>query len=415
MLHSVRREIIAGLSTFFTMAYLLLLYPRILSEGGIDFGAALTATILILVFSTLFLAAYAHFPAVLAPGLSIGPFLVYSVILKQGASWQTALGMVFWAGLAIIVLSLFKVRQKILLHLPPVIKTAAISGIGLFLICIGLKDLQITTSLKSFATVPNGIALFGLLLFFLLNHYRIAAAFLISILSCWLVSLIFGLGQWRGFADLPYSLTPTLFNLNFWEALQPKWFGTILSIILISLFDTSASLTALAKLGHQLDEKGRIKNLDRIVIPDGIGSMGAALLGTGTLAFLLESSSGIKAGGKGGLTAAVAALATLTCLFLYPLISSIPLYATVPALIAIGIFMAREIKEIEWKKPAELIPALVMTLTIPLTFSIYLGFAYGFISYTALKIFTGQYKKIHPICWGLTLIFGIHLSWMMVF
>jgi len=405
----MRREILAGLSTFFTMAYLLLLYPKILSEGGLDFGSALTATIATIVLSTLFLAFYAHFPVVLAPGLSIGPFLIYSVILKQHATWQTALGIVFWAGLVIFLLSLFKVRQKILLYLPPSIKSAAIGGIGLFLICVGLKDLGIFSG--HLATIPNGIALFGLLLFFTLYYFRIDGSFLIAILACWLGAIPFGLVSWNGFAALPPSIAPTLFQLDLFTPLQPQWLGIILSIILICLFDTSASLTVLAKLAGKMDERGRIKNIDRIVIPDGIGSMAAALLGTGTLAFTLESSSGIKAGGRTKTTAIVAALCCLAGLFLYPLISSIPLFATVPILIAIGIFMAQEVKGIRWLEWTESIPALITLITIPITFSIYQGFAYGFVSFTLLKALKGQWKEVHPVCWALALIFAAHLIW----
>ncbi len=405
----MRKEILAGLSTFFTVAYLLILYPKILSEGGIDFGAALTATVCIIVIATIFLGLYAHFPALLAPGLSVGPFLVYSVIQKQHASWQTALGIVFWAGLVIFLLSLFKVRQKILIHLPLSIKSAAIAGIGLFLIMVGLKDLGIFKG--EILTIANGIALSGLILFFTLNHFQIASSFLITILFCWAAAIPFGFVTWQGLAALPSSLGPTFFQLDLLTPLEPQWLGLVLSVILICLFDTSASLTALAKLAHKVDERGHIKNIDRIVISDGLGNMAAALLGTGTLAFTLESSSGIKAGGRSGWTAITAALCCLIALFLYPLISSIPLFATVPVLIAIGIFMAMEVKGIRWKDYSESVPALITLVTIPATFSIYQGFAYGFVSYTLLKAVRGKWKDVHPVCWALALIFAAHLSW----
>jgi AGZA family xanthine/uracil permease-like MFS transporter len=403
----MRKELVAGLSTFFTMAYLLLLYPKILSEGGIDFGSALTATILTIFLSTLFLALYAHFPAVLAPGLSIGPYLVYSVILKQHATWQSALGMVFWVGLALLLLSIFKVRQKILLHLPPTIKAAAIAGIGLFLITVGLKDLWTGELL----TIPNAIALLGLLLFFVLHSFRISSAFLITILFCWIIAIPFGLVPYNGIAALPSPMSATLFQLDLWTPFQPAFLATMLSLLLINLFDSSASLTVLSKMAHKLDERGHIKNIDRIVIPDGIGSMAAALMGTGTLSFTLESSSGIKAGGRTGLTAITAAFCCLIALFFYPLISSIPLFATVPVLIAIGYFMTLEVKEIRWKDYSESIPALLTLIMIPATFSIYLGFALGFVSYALLKAIQGRWKEVHPVCWALALLFAAHLTW----
>lgn len=405
------REILAGLSTFFTAAYLILLYPQIFSEGGIPFGAALTATILIIVIATLFLAFYANFPALLAPGLSVGPYLVYSVILKQGASWQTALGIVFWVGLFLFLLTLFKVRQKILLNLPATIKSSSIAGIGLFLILVGLKNLNVLTPapflfhLGPLFTLPNLIALFGLLLFFILYRYRITSAFLISIVACWLIGLALGLSQWQGFFDFPATLSPTFLKLDFWTPLHPHWMGTLLAVLLITLFDSTASLTVLSKLAAVLDEKGEIHNIDRILVPDGTGSMLAAILGTGTLTYTLESSSGIKAGGRTGITAVVAALCSLSCLFLYPMISSIPLFATAPALIAIGIFMAREIMSVKWSDWTEAIPALSTLVAIPLTFSIYNGFVSGFISFVVLKAVTNRWKEIHPICWLLSFIF----------
>lgn len=417
MFQFIRKEILAGLSTFFTAAYLILLYPQILSEGGIDFGAALTATILILVLATFFLALYADFPAVLAPGLSVGPFLIYSIVQKQHATWQTALGIVFWVGLALFLLTLFRVRQKILIHLPPAIKSSAIAGIGLFLICVGLKDLDILIPKTIFFhfgpifTAPNAIAFFGLILFFVLYRFGISSAFLIIIIACWILGLIFGFAAWKGFAALPSSLAPTFLQLDFWTPLKPEWIGTVISVLLIVLIDSTAALTVLAKLAHKVDENGQIKNVNKILLPDGTGSMGAALLGTGALSYTLESSSGIKAGGRTGITAITAALCTLLCLFLYPLISSIPLFATAPALIAIGIFMAAEAKEIKWRDYTESVPALFTLVTIPLLFSIFQGFVFGFISFALMKAITGRWKEVHPICWGLSIVFALHLIW----
>lgn len=415
---NVRKEILAGVSTFFTAAYLLLLYPQILNEGGVDFGAALTATTLIIIIATLFLALYAGFPALLAPGMSVGPYLVYSVILKQGATWQTALGIVFWVGIFLFILTLLKVRQKILLHLPTSIKCAAIAGIGLFLICIGLKNLGILIpqnflfKIGTIATPETAIALVGLVLFFVLYRMGIHSAFLIAILFCWAAGLFFGFTTWKGFAAAPASLSPTFFQLDFWTPWTTQWIGALISVLLISLFDSTASLTVLSKLSHTVDEKGHIQNIDRILVPDGTGSALAAILGTGTLTYTLESSSGIKAGGRTGLTAITAAFCSLICLFLFPLISSIPLFATAPALIAIGFFMARESAGVKWKDPTEAIPALLTLIIIPTTFSIYQGFVFGFIAFTLLKALFRRWKEVPPICWILSFIFAAHLAWM---
>lgn len=401
----MRRELLAGLSTFFTISYLILLYPKILSEGGIDFGSALTATILTMVASSLFLALYADFPALLVPGLSVGPYLVYSVILKHGTPWQTALGMVFWSGLIILLLTLFKIRQKILQHLPHPIKSAAISGIGLFLICVGLKDLGFPHILN----VQGLIVLVGLTLFFVLEYFAIQGAFILTILASWILAAFFNLAHIDQLIALPPSLNPTFFKLNFLIGFDEL--NILVSIILIALFDTSASITVLSSLAHKVDKKGRIKNIDRILVPDGIGSMLAAVLGTGTLAYSLESIAGIKAGGRKKWTAITAAFCCLIGLFLYPLISSIPLFAITPVILAIGIFMIMEIKNIRWNSFAEAMPAVITLFTIPITFSIYQGFALGFVSYVLLKALKGELKEVHPISWTIAIIFAAHLSW----
>lgn len=408
---------IAGLSTFFTLAYLLLLYPQIMSEGGFDFGASLVAQILTLAATTFFLALYADFPAVLAPGLSVVAYLVYSAIQKQGLLPSQALGIVFWAGLIIFILSVFKIRQKLLLNLPNSIKFSAIAGIGLFLIAVGLKNLSLLFPFRpdNLFQMPTAISLFGLLFFFFLHQRKINSAFILTILACWFLGMIANLSHWNGFAALPPSLDPSFWILDFRVIFEPNLWGTLLSVFLISLFDSSASLTALARLNDQLDSNGKIKGVDQIVIPDGIGSMLGGILGATSLTFTLESSSGIKAGGRKGAAAMIAASACLIGLFLFPLLSSIPLFATTPALVAIGIFMAKEAKEIQWKDWSEAIPAALTLGIIPLTFSIYKGFAFGFVSYTLIKALTGKFKEVHPLCWGLSILFAIHLIWLLFY
>ncbi|OGN64679.1 MAG: hypothetical protein A3E80_00290 [Chlamydiae bacterium RIFCSPHIGHO2_12_FULL_49_9] len=414
MFHLFKRELIPGLSSFFTIAYLLLLYPQILSEGGVDFGSALTATILTLFLSTLLLALYGNFPFVLAPGLSVVVYLVYSLLMKQQAPWPTALGIVFWAGVTLFLLSVFKVRQKILFHLPPSIRSAAIGGIGLFLIFVAFKGLGAIVQdptyffrVGNFFTLQNGVALFGLILLLFLYRLQVGASFLIAILSCWGISLALNLSSWQGFIGSPAPLT-SFFQIDFLAPFQFKWIGGLITVLLISLFDTTAAITVLSKLSGKLDASGRIQGIDRMVLPDGIGSLIGAVLGTGTVAFLLECSTGIKAGGKTGWTAMIAATLSLVCIFLYPLISSIPFFAVAPALIAVGLLMAQELKEVFWKDFTEAIPALFVAITIPLTFSVYLGFASGFISYVFLKTVSGRAKEVHPVSWGLSLLFALH-------
>lgn len=405
----MRKELIAGLSTFLTVSYLLFLYPKILSEGGIDFGAAYTATIITIVIATLFLGIYANFPVIIVPGLSIGPFLVYSVILKHGASWQVALGLVFWTGLIIFLLSIFKVRQKILVHLPQSIKSAAIAGIGLFLICVGIKDL--TYNDMGIINIQNAIVLFGLIFFFILFYLRIKASFILTILFTWVIAIPFGFIEYKGIIAWPASLAPTFLQLDFLTSLNPEWLGTLLSVSLICLFDTSAAIAVLAKLSHRIDNHGKIKNIDRIVIPDGPSSMFAALLGTGSLTFALESTAGINIGGRSKGTAITAAICCLFTLFFIPILSSIPLFVAIPPLMAIGILMTREIRVIRWRYLTESLPSLIILFTIPLSFSIYRGFALGFVSHAFIKGVKREWRDVHPVCWVLSIIFAAHFVW----
>ncbi|MDE3046167.1 MAG: NCS2 family permease [Verrucomicrobiota bacterium] len=410
----MRKEFLAGLSTFFTLAYLLLLYPQLMSEGGFDFGATLVAMILSLFVSTLFLAFYADFPAVLASGISVVSYLVFTAIPMQGVLPMQALGIVFWAGFIVFLLSAFKLRQKILRHLPPVLKFSAIGGIGLFLICIALKNLGLLSPepalhLDHALTPATGIVAFGLLFLWLLQRRHVSSAFLFSILACWLFGLLLGLTSWKGFAAWPPSPAPSFLQLDLLAPLHPKLWTVLLSVLLISLFDSSGSLTALSRLANKIDKQGHIERLDRIVIPDGLGSMFASLLGATSQTFTLESSSGIQVGGRHGLTAIVAACACLLGLFFVPLLSSIPFFATAPALITIGFSMLLTAKEITWRNWTEALPAFITLATIPLTFSIYNGFAYGFISYAVVKTISGRYREVHTITWILALLFTAHL------
>jgi AGZA family xanthine/uracil permease-like MFS transporter len=410
-----KRSALAGLTTFFTAAYLLIVYPQILSEGGFEFSAALAAQVTILSLSTAIMALYANFPAVVAPGLSVAAYLVFSAIQKQGVRPQEALGLVFWSGAFVFLISLLKVRQKMLLHLPNSIKFSAIGGIGLFLICIGLKNLQILfqpgqlVAFEGFAAPPFWIAFGGTILLLVLHYRKINSAFLWAILVCWAGGAWLGLARIESVFAAPPSFAASTGILDFTVLFRPSLWGALVSVFLISLFDSSASLTALARLNGQMDSGGKIQNIDRIVIPDGLGSMLGAAIGATSLSFTLESSAGIQAGGRKGGSALIAAVCCLIGLFFYPLLSSIPLFATTPALIAIGIFMATEVKEIRWNRWTEAVPAVLTLVTIPLTFSIYHGFAFGFISYAALKLASGERKDVHPLSWGLALLFATHL------
>ena len=414
-IHSTLHEIIAGLSTFFTIAYLFALCPQLLSQAGIDFGSALTATILTVAATTLFLSLYANYPLAVGPGLSVMSYLVFSVIGKNLFTWPEALGLVFWAGLAQFLLSWFELRQKILIAVPAIIKHASAAGLGLFFLAVGLKQLGIVNidgssySWGELGTLGQAIGLAGLLLFLFFHWKRWRGGMLLPVLFCWMAALLIGQAQWNGLLSLPPPIDSTFGKLVFSSILEPKSWGVFVSILLISIFDAGATLTVLARMLGWLHKDGTIRNLNRVVIPDGIGSMAAAILGTTSCSIYIESSSGIRAGGRTAITGCTTAIAVLAALFFYPALSSIPLFATAPVLLGIGGILTAELRWVPWKSPSDAIPFLITAMAMPVFFSIYWGFALGFLSYVLVKSVSGKAKEIHPIVWGLAVIFAIHL------
>lgn len=415
MNRSFWHEILAGLSCFFAIAYLFALAPQLLSEAGIDFGSALSALILTISAATIFFALYVDAPIAVGPGLSVMTYLVFSIIGKQILDWPEALGLVFWAGCVQLLISILGWRQKILLAIPQTIQHAAAAGLGLFFIAIGLKQLgiiQIYNGVYAMGTLGGMgqiLALAGLALFIVLHWKKLPGSCLAPVIFCWIAALLLGVAKWQGLFSLPPSLQPTFAKLNFSSILQLQNWGVFFSILLISIFDAGATLTALARQLGWIKKDGTIHHLNKAVIPDGAGSMLSAVLGATSCSIYAESSIGIHAKGRTKITGCTIGVCCLFALFLYPALSSIPLFATAPILVGIGGCLAMHLRWIEWKKPEEAISFLATALAMPIFFSIYWGFALGFISYVLLKTITGKAKEIHPIVWALAAIFSIHL------
>ena len=395
---TISHEIIAGLTTFFTMSYVLILLPKILSAGGLDFGTALAATVLTLAFATLLLAFSADYPMVIGPGVGIAAFLIYSIVGKE-ATIDQVLGLVFWAGLIEFLLSITGLRQKILIQIPDALKRASKVGIGLFFIIVGIKQLLGPIGMEGLA-----IGIVGILFFALFHRFAPRFAYVFPILICWMLSLFFNLSEWKGLISLPRA--PHLISLDLLTITQPELWGILLSTLLIALFDAGAGLSALS---HLLGWKSPPK-FNRALLPDGLGSMLGAFLGTTSSTFYAESSSGIRAGGRTGIVGCTAAICALFALFFYPALSSIPLFATAPTLVGLGSLLALDREWLEWRKWCEWIPFCVTALAMPIFFNIYLGFALGFISYVLVHVLSGRRREIHPVVWGLAAIFVIHLS-----
>jgi len=414
---SIKKELLAACSTFATMCYIIVVIPTMLSDAGMDFSAAMVATILTTFFATLFMGLIAKAPFAVAPGLGTAAYIVYSVVIGQHISWQQALAIVFLAALLLLLFTLFGIRRKLVRSIPPLLIQAIIAGVGLFLIFVGLKELGMIQKIGTFVTLGSIyniellFALGSLILILVLLHFGWKSAFIIAILCNWILALILGYTHWQGWISWPPSLSPTFLQLDFSILLKTSLYKPLLTIFLITLFDSTCALITLSKKAKRM--KGdEIIGLNKALLPDATFTLLGAILGTSSLAIHLESASGIQAGGRSGLVSIFVAFGFLLLLFFYPLVSSIPHFATAPVLIVIGAMMASHLKEIDWQEKADGVLALITALIMPLTMSLYNGFVFGFTAYTVLRICTGRIKEVPLLCWILTPLFLIQLFFL---
>lgn len=409
---NLKTEIIAGLTTFFTMAYIVVVNPAILSANGsgISFSGALTATVLICFTMTLFMGLYAKLPFAVAPGMGINAFFTYTVILSYNIPWQQALGMVFWSGVIFILISITPLRESLAKAIPQNLRIAVATGIGLFLTFIGLKNSGfIISHPETFVTIgkfdtPLLLSLFGLLLMVYLMKIKSPFAFLLGIFfvtcSAWLFDLIpapKSLLQWPDFQSV-------FFQVDILGSLKLSFLPTILSILFTDLFDSISTFVGVSHATGLVDEKGHPKNLKQGLIVDAFATLTAGLFGTSSGTAYIESAAGIEMGGRTGRTAIVTALCFLPCFFIAPLAGMVPDFATAPVLILVGALMFRSISEFKLKNLEDLIPAFLTIVLIPLTFSITQGILWGFISHVVLYLFAGRQKEISAMLYGIALI-----------
>lgn len=411
------REILAGFTTFATMAYILIVNPQILSHAGMDFGAVMAATAISGFIATLCMGVLARYPFALAPGMGLNAYFAYGIVLGADHPWQVALGACFISGFIFLILTVLRVREKIMHAIPASLRFATTAGLGLFLAFIGLKSIGIVaahpTTLVALGKVNSleaGLAGFGVILIGALMVLEVKGAMLIGILANWAIGLILGLVPWKGLVAEPPSLAPTLLKLDIAEAFNPAYTGIILSLVFVSLFDVAGTLLGLAEQGRFLTERGRLPRANRALVNDAIGTMAGALLGTSPIAIHLESAAGISVGGRTGLTAIVVALLFLLSLFFSPLVTSIPAFATAPILIILGGLLMSSVSRLNWADPAVSIPAFVLLISIPFTFSIATGIALGFILYPLIRLFSGRANEVHPFVWVLAILFGLHFA-----
>ncbi len=411
---NVKVEIIAGLTTFLSSMYIIVVNPAILSKSGMPFSGVLTATVLVSAFSSIAMGIYAKNPILLAPGMGLNAFFTYSVVLNMGIRWQTALGAVFWSGVIFIVLSVFNVRTYIVRAIPKQLRFAIAGGIGLFISLIGFENARFIVS--SPATILtfgplNAVTLtfvVGLFLTAILVVRRIRGALIIGILLttllAWPIGRLYGdasslfgqptLVNFKGFmARADFSL---LFKLDLLGALKLSLFPVVFAFLFTDMFDSLSTFIGVAEAGNLLDENGEPRNIKESLIVDAFATTISGLLGTSSGTSYIESATGIEEGGRTGLTAVIAGLLFLPFMFFSPLLSIIPSIATAPALVLVGVFMMQPISKINWTHFDDAIPAFLGFILIPLTYSITQGIIWGFLSWTVIKWVRGKKEELSP-------------------
>ncbi|MEQ6917288.1 NCS2 family permease [Halomonas aquatica] len=408
----VKTEVIAGITTFLTMAYIIFVNPSILSETGMDYGAVFVATCLAAAVGCLIMGLWANYPIAQAPGMGLNAFFTYGVVLGMGYTWEAALGAVFFSGFIFFLLSVFKVREWIIHSIPFSLRLGIAAGIGLFLAMIALKNAGIVVAnpatFVALGDLSQPSALYALLGFFVITalaYLRVTGAVMIGILGVTALSILFGHNEFGGLVSMPPSIAPTFMALDLAGALDVAMLSVIFAFLFVDLFDTSGTLVGVAHKGGLLDENGKLPRLGRAMMSDSSASMAGAMLGTSTTTSYIESTAGIVSGGRTGLTAVVVAMLFLVSLFFAPLAGSIPVYATAGALLYVAVLMAGSLAHANWDDPTDAAPVLIAALAMPLTFSIAEGIALGFISYAAIKTLSGRFKDLNPAVIVLALLF----------
>lgn len=407
----VRTELLAGLTTFLTMAYIIFVNPSILGDAGMPKDAVFVATCLAASIGTMIMGLYANYPMALAPGMGLNAYFTYAVVKGMGVPWEAALGAVFISGCLFIAVSIFKLREMIVNGIPQSIRTAITVGIGLFLGLISLKNAGIVVAnpatmvgIGDMHKAPPILAALGFFLIVTLDRYKVRGSILIGILTVTVLSFFFGGNTFNGVVSMPPSLDPTLFKLDIMGALSVGILNVVLVFFLVELFDATGTLMGVANRAGLL-VNGKMERLNRALLADSTAIVAGSFLGTSSTTAYIESAAGVQAGGRTGLTAVAVGLLFLACLFIAPLAGVVPAYATAPALFYVACLMLRELVEIDWSDTSESIPAGITALFMPFTYSIAHGVAFGFISYAALKLFTGRAKEVKVIVWAIAAVF----------
>ncbi len=408
---TVRTELLAGLTTFLTMAYIVFVNPSILADAGMPRGAVFVATCLVAALGSAIMGLYANYPIALAPGMGLNAYFTYVVVQGLGFSWPAALGAVFISGLCFLIVTLTGLRAIIVAGIPRSMRIAITVGIGLFLAIIALKNAGlVAASPATFVTLGDlhkpevVLAVIGFLMVAVLAARKVRAALLSSILTVTILSFAVAGNSFQGVVSLPPSIAPTLLALDIPGALSGGLLNVILVLFLVELFDATGTLMGVANRAGLLTE-GRMRRLDRALMADSASVFAGSLLGTSSTTAYLESAAGVEEGGRTGLTAVTVAVLFLACLFFAPLAAAVPPYATAPALFYVACLMLRDLADLDWDDRTEVIPACVTALLMPFTFSIATGVACGFITFAALKLLAGRAREVKPVVWVIAALF----------
>ena len=438
---NVRTEIVAGITTFMTMAYILAVNPNILSASGMDRGAVFTATALASMLASFLMAAFANYPFVLAPGMGLNAYFAYTVVLQMGYSWQMALAAVFVEGVIFIVLSLTNVREAIFNAIPLNLKAAVSTGIGLFIAFIGLQNAKIVVDSATLvsiypikASLENGmfrsegitvlLAMLGILVTAYLMVKQVKGGILWGILITWLMGIVCELAGFYvpnpdigTFSVLPdfsqgfgiQDMSPTFMKLDFSKVFSLEFGTVVFAFLFVDMFDTLGTLIGVAQKANMLDKEGKLPHIRGALLADAVGTCAGAMFGTSTTTTFVESASGVAAGGRTGLTAVVAGILFGLSLFLAPIFLAIPSFATAPALVAVGFLMITSILQVNFADYTEAVPCYICMIAMPFMYSISEGIALGVISYVVLNLLTGgaKRKKISPIMYVLAVLFSL--------
>ena len=408
---TVRAEFLGGLTTFITMAYIVVVNPQILSKAGMPVDGVVFATCISAAVATLVMGLYANYPIALAPGMSLNAYFTYSVCLGMRVPWRTALGVIFFSGVVFLILTVTRVREQIVNGIPGCLKHSTAGGIGMFIAFVGLRNANLVVgnqatfvSLGSFANHEAQLACVGLAIMLVLMTRRVTGAILIGVLTTTVLGIVRGMGSWPAAVfSLPHP-SSTWLQLDLRAALHLGLFEIIFVFLFVDLFDNVGTLVGVCEQGGFVKD-GKIPRVGRALVSDAVGTIFGALTGTSTVTSYIESAAGVAAGARTGLSNIFVAGLFLLAAFCAPLAAAIPGYATAPALILVGALMTESIGRVDWTDFTEAIPAFVTLLATPLTFSIATGLSLGLISYTLVKVAAGKFREVSPVIWILTVLF----------